>query len=194
MGGGANRTVAVVLAAGLASRFGGDKLLHPLNGKPLGAHIADTLAAMPLAGRIVVCPAGNEARAGLFSARGFEIVTNDDASRGLASSLALGVKRAATFAPANVLVCLADMPDVPASHLMALVELGAAHEIVATSVGGTKSPPAVFGPPLFAQLTALSGDKGARELLTDAPAVALAPELARDIDTPADLSSAGRGP
>src|SRR3990172_1967285 len=39
-----NRTVALVLAAGTGSRFGGGKLLAPLGGKPVLQHVLDRVA------------------------------------------------------------------------------------------------------------------------------------------------------
>ena len=45
---------AAVLAGGAGSRLGGrDKGLHPLDGKPLIAHVAQALAAQ--AGKILIC-------------------------------------------------------------------------------------------------------------------------------------------
>ena len=45
---------AVVLAAGAGSRFGGGKLLAPLEGRPVLQHVLDTLAAAGLASVVVV--------------------------------------------------------------------------------------------------------------------------------------------
>lgn len=178
----------MVLAAGASRRFGGDKLLHPLGGKPLAAHIADTLAAMPLGHRIAVCPAGNPDRAAVFEERGFAVVENPDPSRGLASSLALGARRAIDLDARAMLVCLADMPYVTADHLDALLDALATADVAASEAAGIRSPPAAFARLVVAGLTRLSGDRGAREILAGAAVVPMAPAQARDFDTPGDFS------
>ncbi len=181
-----DRIAAVVLAAGLSSRFPGDKLLHPLRGKPLAARIADTLAALPFAHRLAVCPAESPGRTSLFAARGFEIVVNDAPGRGMASSLALAAQRAIALDVDGLLVCLADMPNVTATHLERLLS-AAGDAPAATVVDGRHGPPAVFGRDLLPALASLTGDKGARDLLSRATPIEADPELGRDYDTLADF-------
>lgn len=185
---GTDRVVAVVLAAGLSSRFGADKLLQTLAGKPLAAHIADTLASMPLTYRVAICPADQPDRRALFVARGFTIVENPDPSRGMASSLALAAQRAIDLDADAMLVCLADMPNVTADHLLALIEASAVNDIVATESAGVRSPPAIFARSVLPQLIELTGDQGARHLLRAAATIEAPTDLVRDIDTPGDLA------
>jgi molybdenum cofactor cytidylyltransferase len=181
----ARRVVAVVLAAGRAERFGSDKLLHELDGKPLAAHIATTLAGLPLASRIAICPTGNTARRDLFATHGFDIVDNPHPEQGMGASLALGARAAMARDAGALLVCLADMPYVTREHLAALMGVDAA--AVTTECGGVRSPPAIFSRAMFAELPALTGDTGARQLLRTAAIVAAAPALLRDFDSPADF-------
>lgn len=178
---------AVVLAAGLSTRFGGDKLLHPFAGKPLAAHIADTLAAMPLSWRIAIVPPAPSPRRELFGERGFELLTNPDPQQGMGSSLALGAQRAMELGAAALLVCLADMPNITAAHLMQLIAAGENGDAVATGFDGSRGPPAVFSSRLFPDLAAISGDQGAKHLLAHATLVAAPPGLARDFDMPGDF-------
>ena len=115
-------TGALVLASGLSRRFGPtDKLLAPLRGKPLVAHIAETIGALPFKRRVAVCATDSEAVRTLFEAEGFDVVANPDPARGQASSLVLGLKALAAARPAAMLVCLGDMPFVSARHLGALL-------------------------------------------------------------------------
>ena len=177
------RVVAVVLAAGRSERFGGDKLMHLLNGRPLGEHIARTLADIRLAARIAICPAGSP-RQSLFG--DFEIIENAHPEQGMGTSLALGARRAIALDADAMLVCLADMPYVTAKHLRELLAVDAPATV--TESNGTRSPPAVFSRALLPELTILTGDHGARHLLRSAATVAAAPQLVRDFDTPADFA------
>lgn len=179
--------VAVVLAAGLATRFGGDKLLHPYAGKPLAAHIADTLVAMPLAYRLAIVPPAPLTRGKLFGERGFELVTNPDPRAGMGSSLALGARRATELGADALLVCLADMPNITAEHLRALIAASATNDVVATGFDASRGPPVIFASRLFPELATLSGDHGAKHLLATATLIRASSELARDFDTPTDF-------
>jgi molybdenum cofactor cytidylyltransferase len=182
-----DRIVAAVLAAGSSTRFGGDKLLHPLGGKPLAAHIADTLAAMPFACRVAICPT-NTPRAELFAARAFEIVENNDPARGMSWSLAIAATRARALKADALLVCLADMPAVTSAHLQSLIAVLNGSDAVATESAGIRMPPAVFARRVFRQLTTFTGDKGARDLLRISATVEASADLVRDYDNPADFA------
>ena len=187
---------AIVLAAGLSRRFGeGDKLMAPLQGQPLAAHIADTIASMDLAGRIAVCRAENGALAELFRQRGFSVVANRDSMAGQSSSLRLGVAAAQKGGADAVMVCLADMPFVRPRHLSDLIGLG--HTDLAASMsedGGPPMPPAVFARHHFAALAALTGDGGARTLLRQAPTLRCPARDLRDFDRAADFDAIRDGP
>ncbi|MEA2578261.1 MAG: molybdenum cofactor cytidylyltransferase, partial [Chloroflexota bacterium] len=84
--------VAVVLAAGAGSRFGGGKLLATLEGRPVLQHVLDRLAEANLADVVVVL--GNDAAAveAAIDWRRERRVRNDDPSRGLSSSLRVGME------------------------------------------------------------------------------------------------------
>ena len=180
------RVVAIVLAAGLSSRFPGDKLLHPFQGKPLAEHIALTLAQLPLAARLAVCPTANAPRHDLFLRQGFETIDNPDPLRGMSSSLALAAERAIALNADAMLVCLADMPMVTGEHLAALLAVEA--DVVATEGSGNRSPPILFSRAVLPQLIALTGDQGARHLLKSAKVVQADPALVRDLDTLEDFA------
>ncbi|MDT0508322.1 nucleotidyltransferase family protein [Novosphingobium sp. MMS21-SN21R] len=174
-------TALLLLAAGRGTRFGGDKLAAPLDGRSLAQHAANNLAALPFTRRIAVCSVQTPALPG------FERVLLDPSGAPLSRSISLGI--AALKGEQAVLIALADMPLVPPSHFAALI----AHfrgDRTGTRVGNLIMVPAIFGAAHFQALTALSGDKGAGAMLRDAPAVELEPSLALDVDTPEDLHRA----
>lgn len=186
------RTSAILLAAGLSRRFGaGDKLLANVNGRPLAAYIAATLAGMDFAHRIAICRSCDGPLAELIAANGFTIVANPDTAEGQASSLRLGVAAAQSRGAETILVCLADMPFVTQAHLGALIALG--RDSFAASIpddGGPASPPAAFNRRHFAALLAMQGDKGARDLLRQAPTVTCPARELADFDTVESLAQA----
>ena len=161
-------TAAILLAAGAAKRFGGDKL---------GAAIV------------------NEATVGHAPALrtlGYEAVLNKDASRGLSTSIRAGVAWAQSNGMQGVLIALADMPFINATHYRRLFREAQANDeqIAFTACGDRRSPPALFGICWFELLQALSGESGARALLASvsvAAGVEAPAESLVDIDTPDDL-------
>ena len=175
--------LAVVLAAGRASRFGGGKLDAMLAGKRVGQWVLDALDAAGLVPGVIVTGPDAPAFAEKF---GWRLVTNPDPQAGLGTSLALAARQ--TDGP--LLVALADMPLVPSSHFAALLQ----QKCIATAWPGEKSGvPALFPPSLLPELRTLSGDQGAGPLLTAMPDLVLveAPDDALlDIDRPEDLARA----
>ena len=106
----------------------------------------------------------------------------------MAGSVKLGVAAAREIGCAAVVIALADMPRVTATHIYRLLE--AAHgpdAVVASSNGVQPSPPAVFGADQFEALLTLEGDEGARAMVRAVRHV-IAPEAELlDVDRPEDL-------
>jgi molybdenum cofactor cytidylyltransferase len=187
-----SRVAAIVLAAGEASRYGGQKLLAPLRGKPLLQHALDAANASRLEPVVVVLGADADKITRAIDVGRARIVRNAEYASGQASSLRAGV-HAVEDADA-VIVLLGDQPLVTAALLDALVarqrETGAAAVICAQD--GRRSPPTLLGAEFFPLIDALRGDVGAREILarrSDVVTLDVAPAIARldDIDTRADL-------
>lgn len=181
---------AVVLAAGLSRRFGpGDKLAQIVEGKPLALHIAETLASMDFATRIAVCSTRSGTLPDALADLGFEIVVNPSPEAGQGSSLALAIKSALAAKANGALVTLADMPFVSRRHLDAMIARWHLdlESIVASVAIPYFGPPALFPSSRFAELTALSGDRGARHLLANATLIPAGPDELRDFDVPADF-------
>lgn len=182
----AERAAAILLAAGRSERFGaGDKLMAPLAGTPLALHAAGMLAGLGFARLIAVCAPDAVQPAEALAALGFAIV-RPPRGAGQAASIVTGI--AAADGCDAALVALADMPFVPAGHITALLAAADIEGVVASDVGGLPMAPTLFGRAHFAALKTLQGDEGARRLLASATRVPLAPDFARDIDTPDDLA------
>ena len=173
-----------VLAAGQGRRFGSDKLMADLDGRPMGSRIARTLVEMPFSWRFAVC-SKSAALAQHFSASGFQIIVNDKPEFGQAHSLHMAVEAAEATDAGAILVLLADMPFVTTGHIEKLLAAGAG--IIASTFGDGPTPPALFPRDVWPMLLATSGDTGARALLGDAKLIAAPASELRDIDVPADL-------
>src|SRR5262245_22495541 len=90
-----NRVGGLVLAAGMARRFVGGKLVATLVNRPVGSHVLDTVAAATSSGRVessyFVAAQGDRQIADLTRRAGATLITNPDPSRGLSSSIKLGL-------------------------------------------------------------------------------------------------------
>jgi molybdenum cofactor cytidylyltransferase len=116
------RAVAVVTAAGSAERFGGKKLLTPIDGEPLLDHTIRALLDGGVAEVIVVV--GKDGRAELerdvntmLDPR-VRAVENPDPSRGMFSSIQEGVAQAQGD---TILVMPGDMPFVSPETVRAVI-------------------------------------------------------------------------
>src|SRR5688572_30607413 len=183
--------VAILLAAGAGTRFGGGKLLHPLSdGVALAAHAARNLQAADL-DVVAVVRTGDFPLADMLEQEGCHVFPCAEAARGMGHSLAHGVN-AAKDAPGWI-VALADMPRVMPSTIRSIADaIRGGATIAAPAYRGERGHPVGFASSLRNELLALSGDSGARAVLErHRDAVRLIecddPGIALDIDARADL-------
>jgi len=167
---------------------GRDKLLEPVAGEALLRRQA--LAALSVGERVVVTLGPDQPlRAAALEGLALEVLPVPEAAEGMAASIRAG---AAAAKGAALLLMLADMPEIGAGDLAALI---AAHRaapdrvVRAAAEDGTPGHPVLFPARMLAGLAGLRGDQGARELLRgEAPVrVALPGRRALvDLDTPED--------
>lgn len=182
--------VGLLLAAGSATRFGADKLSHPL---PHGVAIAVQAARHLKAGvpRVVaVVRPGAEALAAALKGEGCEVVVCENADQGMGASLACAARAAG---PADgYLVALGDMPFVRASSIAAVRDaLSGGAALAAPFFRTRRGHPVGIAGRFHPVLLALSGDEGAKRLFQEEKLTKIPvgdPGVIRDIDTPADLA------
>jgi len=191
----APRIAAIVLAAGLSSRMGANKLLADYRGAPLVVHVAS--AALASAARPVIVVTGHDAAKVEAALAGLDVrfARNPDYADGLSTSLKVGV--AALPAEADgALVCLGDMPDVGAGlldKLIAAFDPAEDRAICVATRGGRRGNPVLWARHFFPEIMTVEGDTGAKHLIgehagevceveagDDAPLV--------DVDTPEALA------
>ena len=163
----------ILLAAGTGSRFGGDKLLYSLNGKPMAAHAIELHAALPYACRILVTQRRHTAIASLAEANGFLIGYNDEPERGIASSIriALELLSLQPCAPEGILFGVCDQPYLRAETVLRLIDRFCAQpgRIVAPSANGRRGNPVIVPARFSDELAALTGDTGGSKVIRSHP-------------------------
>lgn len=184
----------VLLAAGAGERYGSIKQLAPIEGEPMLRHVARGLLEL---GTPMVVVTGAHAAEVETALTGLPVAIERHAgwADGMGSSLAAGIRRAATDHPgaSGALLCLADQPllDIALLRRMLARHRVAANAILATTRDGADGPPVLFPRDCFATLARWSGPRGARALLArEAQRVErFATSTTLDVDTPADLQS-----
>jgi molybdenum cofactor cytidylyltransferase len=185
--------VAILLAAGSATRFGSDKLLHALPHEvPVAVQAARHLKAV-FPGRVLAVVRPDSTRLREFLAKeDCRIVICDKAQEGMGASLACAV-RAAQDAGGFV-VALADMPFIRASSIAAVRDaLVAGAPLAAPYFRARRGHPVGLSAAFRRELEALEGDEGARRIIAAHEASLRKipvgdPGVLRDIDTPGDLA------
>jgi molybdenum cofactor cytidylyltransferase len=186
------RFVGLLLAAGSASRFGADKLQHPLpHGVAIAVQAARHLKAEVPRVVAAVRPGAQETARAL-AAEGCEVVVCERAAEGMGASLACAAQAAGDAD--GYLVALADMPFVRPSTIAAVRDALAGGAVIAAPYfRARRGHPVGFAGRLRSALAALAGDAGANSVL-DAHAAQLVkvpvgdPGALRDIDKPSDLA------
>ncbi|MFL5818792.1 MAG: NTP transferase domain-containing protein [Conexibacter sp.] len=193
---GERRVTGLVLAAGAGRRFGAIKQLAPLHGRPLIEHALRTMAAVPELDEVVVALGAHAqeivARADQHGARPLFVEAWEE---GQAASLRAAV---AALSPqvGALLVTLGDQPAVGQREIARVLAAGGASELVAARAvhAGVPGHPVLLKRPLFAALSLLHGDRGARTVLdgVEVLEVECGPGAVLDVDTPTQLSELER--
>jgi len=182
----------VLLAAGRAQRFGGDKLLARFSSGPNAGDAVGVVAYRNLRAAlddvIVTVRPGDEMLRRTFEAMHARVVVAERADEGLGASIAAAV--AASRAADVYVLALADMPFIQPSTIARVArELATGASIVAPRYEGRRGHPVGFARAHRGALTELAGDEGARSIIERQPqALALVDVddagILRDIDVP----------
>lgn len=192
------RIGAIVLAAGASTRLGEPKQLIRIDGVPLIVRSATAALDSPLWPIVVVVGSSAvEVRAEL--ARLPVLIAENSAwIEGMASSLRAGITTLQSFSRSldGALIALCDQPAFTSGTIARLLESAPASldgHIVAAHYQGRLGAPALFSRTYFTTLSNLSGEEGARSViaaarLTNHVIPVDLPEMAVDLDTPADIA------
>jgi molybdenum cofactor cytidylyltransferase len=196
------KAAAIVLAAGLGTRFGEQpKLIASLDGKPVLQHVLDTLRTSRIEPVVVVLGhAAGDVR-GAIEWRDEIQVTNRHPERGLLRSVLLGLRRLdETWSlPERTLIVLGDQPRLSGEQIDALLAAPGDDNrpfVVARYADGSSANPVLLeasGRVIVQQFvihTRKDMDRGLSQLFAafpDAVRYVDVPGSNPDIDTPDDL-------
>ena len=193
--------VAILLAAGNASRFGSAKQLVPIDGVSLVRRAAQAIVASGVE-LLVVTGAYAEEVADALSGIPARLIHNPQWQQGMGESIAHGARELLGLSalPSACLLCLADQPLIGTAQLQRLLRAATdqPQRIIASNHGKTPAgeilgPPCLFPAEFLGELAQLSGAKGARALLErhrQRLTTLAMPEAALDIDVPEDYARA----
>ena len=175
-------TAAIILAAGSSSRIGGGrhKLLLPLGGRPVLAHVIDaTLASQARPIMIVLGHQAEQVRAEIAAYTthpDITIVENPDYLQGMSTSMHIGVrvlisngykKCGSAYVVDSALILLGDQPMITSRVIDTLITTykATSKRIVAPLYDGKRGSPVLFDASLFDELLEVTGDEGGRGVL-----------------------------
>ncbi|MDZ4719304.1 MAG: molybdenum cofactor cytidylyltransferase [Roseiflexaceae bacterium] len=184
----------IILAAGSSARMGHPKQLLDWAGRPLVRVAAEYALATSLNDIIVVTGAAHVAVISALSGLPLRFVHNPQYANGQSTSLRIGIAALPGETDA-AMIMLGDQPFVTPEIIEQLIQHWRATNavIVAPRYQGQRGNPVLFSQSVFAELSAVTGDQGARTLLA-----ARAAEIAIvdiddqrpliDIDTPEEYA------
>lgn len=157
----------VILAAGAGKRFGSNKLLTIIQGKPLYEHMmekAKGLHAFPIYvvtgyPEIAQCAKKNQ----------FHVVENTQPDLGIARSVKLGLEACLKDHPEikGVLFSVCDQPNLTLHTMLKMIRTGMLYpgKIICSGHDGTKGNPVLWDQKYLKELFALEGDVGGKQIL-----------------------------
>jgi len=186
---------AVVLAAGMSTRMGRNKLLLTFRDKPLVVHAVDTLLASTVGEIIVVL--GHESEKvcnqledhagqvtnGAQTSR-VRLVKNPDFRDGLSTSVRIGVGAVSSEAAA-IMIYLADQPLLETADVDRIIEAFAAAKaekkmIVVPFFKGERGNPVILDASLRDSILGIVGDVGCKGVIKRYPEKVYAIEMEND--------------
>lgn len=206
----------LVLAAGSSKRMGSsNKLLQTMDAQPMVATVLTALLNSSVDSLWVVTGFQSDKVTsllaklsndyGLKAGNKIHCIENPDYAQGLSTSLRCGIQALPASVEA-VMIVQADMPMLSAAHFERLLavykksnhKLTSQHKkIIAPFYRQQRGNPIIFPRRFFNALQTISGDQGARQLLTQLAEHIVAVEMADDavlidVDTPAQLQATRR--
>ena len=163
---------AILLAAGLSTRMGLDKLLLPFQGLTLLEHTIGVISAFPFYQRILVT---TQARLSVINLdKKIKAIVNSNPELGQSGSIRLGVMNATGDA---YMFFMADQPLLDHAAIEALLRYADGEHIVYPIFNEVPCTPAIFPAKFREELLSVQGDQGGRQIRQSHPDACLPIEL-----------------
>ena len=188
---------AVILAGGQSKRMGTkNKLLVPINGKPMVALTAETIIASKASSVAAVTGFEHQKIQEAIKNSNIEFIHNKNFKNGISSSVVTAIKSAPEDCSA-ILIGLGDMPKITVSHINKLIDAYNPLEgraICVPTWKGKRGNPVLWARRFFPEMLQLKGDFGAKELMGKYAELVVEVEMNDngiiiDIDTPEALEA-----
>lgn len=157
----------VVLAAGAGKRYGSNKLLANIQGRPLYEHMIEKLNALRAFPAYLVT--GYEEIKTKAESAGVSAVDNQQPELGISHSLKLGLQACLKQHTEiqGVLFSVCDQPNLTLSTMLTLMRTAMLHpgRIVCSAHEGKPGNPVLWDRKFFGELLELEGDTGGRQIL-----------------------------
>lgn len=160
----------ILLAAGLSRRFGPEnKLLHPVQGKPMYLYALERLERLQSEDISLVVVTNTPEICAQCRSRQIVAVPSPQASQGISHSIRAGLD--ALPGMDAVLFFVADQPGLRTDTIRRLIQQCVEREAPLGCLSGSEGwgNPGWFSSPFFSQLQALEGDQGGRRILRKYP-------------------------
>ena len=158
----------LVLAAGLSSRCGTNKLLMPAEGSAIIERTVRTLIKANLAGITVVLGSCSEEIKKVLNGYSLQFIYNPDYKDGMSTSLQAGINAISQDPGIDaVLIMLGDMPLIRDNTVKDLMTAYQTKRpvIIVPRCQGQPGHPVIFDRTVFPAVNLISGDRGAREII-----------------------------
>ena len=185
---------AVVLAAGMSTRMGRNKLLMDIVGESLVRRVVKAVEASRARPIVVVTGQDDRAIGAALAGTAAKAVHNAQYRDGLSTSLRAGI--GAVSESDGAIILLGDMPGITASlidRMIASFDPAGGRSICVAAYKGKRGHPVLFDRRFYPALQSIAGDIGPRHVVAENEQAVCevdadneAPLI--DIDTPEDLA------
>ena len=156
----------IMLAAGNSRRFGSNKLLYEINGKPMYRHILEKLMAVANAPESITVVTQYEEIEQEARTLGANVYINPHPDEGISSSLKIGLK--ANLDADTCLFTVSDQPWLTTATLHQLIDVLKTSQkgIACVSCQGKLGNPCIFTRKYYEELLSITGDRGGKSVIT----------------------------